>query len=549
MRKQMTGAAVILVALGLALGLPSGAAADTVFRLDTPPAGSTVAGIVEVSGWVMDDGQSCGPPANWHACDWTDALLSRLDLYVDGVFVASADLNQPRWDVLQAYPWYAGTPYSRPGFSVSFNADTLTDGLHSLFLRLTFSDGTVEDYGYRQVRGDSLLNQAPFGELEMPGEYQPMSGVFPVTGWALDDDAIEDVEVLIDGLVVGHAVTGIHRPDIGNRFPSHPGSDYAGFIRMLNSAELINGIHVLAIRVRDTHGASRLLGRRFVQVSNVGHNLPPFGAIDWPIANHIMYSPDCALGPGISLPDDPNEHPRGVELVSGWTLDVGSSTDNGGVKWVELLIDGSLLANTLIDDFYFNYFGMDVNYYGHERLDVMRMFPDVPNAKHSGFSFIVDVSDLIVNHDFHQGLHYLKIRAGDIENYVSDIAQIPVIFDCNDDPDRPSFGDIHTPIHMERINGVFDVTGWAADQDRVIAVEIWIDGEFVGYATSGLASPYVREQFPWYPSITVDYSGYLYELDTTTLTDGEHVLVVRTEDRYDGISIIGERTFVVDNLN
>jgi hypothetical protein len=545
MRDKISGA----VAVVLSLLLPIGAAADTIFQLDTPPAGSTVAGIVEVAGWILDDGQSCGSPANWQACDWTDALVSNIDLYVDGVFVASADMNLPRWDVLQAYPWYAGTPYNRPGFSTSFNAESLTDGMHTLFVRVRYSNGSVHDYGTRQVLVDRVINQAPFGELEMPGEYQPMTGVFPVTGWAIDSGSIEDVEVLIDGQVVGHAVTGIHRPDIGNRFPSHPGSDYSGFIRMLNTSEIINGIHVLAIRIRDNEGATRLIGRRFVQVSNVGHNLAPFGAIDWPIANHIMYSPDCALGPGISIPADPNEHPRGVELISGWALDVGSSTDRGGVKWVEVLINGSLLANTLVDDFYFSYFDMDVNYYGHERLDVMRMFPDVPNAKHSGFTFIVDVSDLIVNRDFHQGLHYLKIRAGDIENYVSDIAQIPVIFDCNDDPDRPSFGDIHTPVHMERINGVFDVTGWAADQDRVIAVEIWIDGEFVGFASHTLPSPYVREQFPWYPSITVDHSGYLYELDTTTLTDGEHVLVVRTEDRYGGITIVGERTFVVDNLN
>jgi hypothetical protein len=85
---------------------------------------------------------------------------------------------------------------------------------------------------------------------------------------------------------------------------------------------------------------------------------------------------------------------------------------------------------------------MDVNYYGHERLDVLRMFPDVPNAKVSGYAFALDVSDLIIRHGYHQGLHYLKVRAGDKEDNIADIAEIPVIFDCDDDPDRPPFGDI-----------------------------------------------------------------------------------------------------------
>jgi hypothetical protein len=542
---MVIGGAVVL----LALLLPASATAEVIFWLDTPPEDATVAGIVEVAGWILDDGQECGPPPSWEACQWTEPLVSNIDLYVDGVFVASADLNKPRYDVLQAYPWYAGTPYANPGFSTSFDADTLVDGWHTIFLRVTFSDMTKTDYGERQVYVDSSINQAPFGELEMPGESQPMSGVFPVTGWALDEGSIEDIEVMIDGLVVGHAVTGIHRPDVAHRFPSHPGADYAGFVRMLNTSEIINGIHVISVRVRDDEGASRVIGRRYVQVSNVGYNLPPFGGIDWPIANHIMVTWVCAGEPGVSLPE--YDDPENVELILGWALDVGASTDRGGVKWVELLIDGTLMANTLVDDFFYQWFDMEVNYYGYERLDILRMFPDVPNAKHSGFAFALDVGDLIVNHHYHEGLHYLKIRAGDIENHIADIAQIPVIFHCVDSGewDDPSWGDIHTPTNMERISGVYDVTGWVADEQRLWEVEIWVDGEFIGYATHGISTPYVEEQFPWLPHNMTENAGYYFELDTTLLTDGEHLLVVRSEDYWGGKSIVGERSFIVDNAN
>ncbi len=544
MRHTWIGGALVILS---ALLVPAGAAAATIFHLDSPPDGATVAGIVEVSGWIVDDGAECGPPANWQSCDWTADMVSAVDLFVDGVFIASADLNLPRYDVLQAYPWYAGTPYARPGFSTSFNADALVDGTHGMLLRVTTSDSTQEYFGQRTFVVDSSVNPAPFGELEMPGENQPMNGVFPVTGWALDDGLVEDVEVLVDGLVVGHAVTGVHRPDIDNRFPWHPDAEYAGFIRMLNTAEMTNGVHVVSVRLRDNEGLTRIIGRRFVQTFNVGYNLAPFGGIDWPVPNHYMYAIGCDDPGGWSAP--PYEEPLAVELVSGWALDVGASTDRGGVKWVEILIDGSLLANTLVDDFYYEWFEMDVNYYGHERLDVLRLFPDVPNAKVSGFTFAIDVSDLIIRHDFHQGLHYLKIRAGDIEGNIADIAQIPVVFDCNDDPDRPAFGDIYTPADMERVSGTTVVSGWAADMDHVQDVEVHVDGFFKGYATFGLPSPEVREAFPWYSWTLTRDAGYAYDLDTTLLTDGEHLLTIRSRDFWGRENFIGERPFVVDNLN
>ncbi len=44
-------------------------------------------------------------------------------------------------------------------------------------------------------------------------------------------------------------------------------------------------------------------------------------------------------------------------------------------------------------------------------------------------------------------------------------------------------------------------------------------------------------------------SGYAYAFDTVAadLADGEHVLVIWTEDRWGGRTFIGERRFLVDN--
>jgi len=302
----------------------------------------------------------------------------------------------------------------------------------------------------------------------------------------------------------------------------------------------------VSIRITDDDGTSRVIGRRFVQTFNTGYNLPPFGAIDEPIPNHIMFAKGCADPGGWSSP--PFEDPQVTELITGWVLDVGSRTDLGGVAYVQLLLDGVILEDTYLGSDYWPWLQLDVNYYGHPRMDILRMFPDVPNAKDSGFAFRMDVSDLIIRQGYRQGLHYLKIRAGDLESNVADVAQIPVIFDCDDDPDRPSFGDIYTPLNMELVSGDVEVTGYAIDFDHPEVIEIWIDGTFIAVADEfGLPTPEVEDRYPWLPTFMTRDAGFRHILDTTQFTDGEHLLVVWSEDHYGGRTMIGERRFVVDN--
>ena len=545
--KGIAGALVLLTLL-----LPISAVAETIFWLDTPADGATVFGLVEVNGFVVDNGDQCGPQWTWHSCQWDDALVSKIDLYVDDEFVATADMNQPRYDILQAYPWYAGTPYARPGFTTSFDSEVYSDGVHTLFMRVTFSDSSSEDYGLRSVTIDNNLNQAPLGEIELPGSLQPMNGVFPVTGWALDDEEIAYVEVMVDGLAMGNAVTGVHRPDIGNRFPSDPDAEFSGFVRMLNTTALNNGIHVLAVRVVDNEGASRVIGRRFVQTFNTGSNLPPFGMIDWPIDNHVMYADGCESASDGTLPPWSGEvfdDPDNVEMIIGWALDVGSRTDFGGVAYVQLLLDGNIIADTNEGSFYWDPADWDFNYYGHPRMDIQNLYVDVPNSKHSGFSFLVDINYLILARGYTQGLHLFKVRAGDRENNVADIAQLPVIFDCNDDADDPAWGDIWTPERMELVGGVVEVTGFAIDTRTITRVEIWIDGVYIGDADYPVASPGLDDLYPWLPPFFSTNRGFNYQLDTAAanLADGEHYLVVWTNDSVNGRTIIGQRTFVLDN--
>jgi hypothetical protein len=124
-----------------------------------------------------------------------------------------------------------------------------------------------------------------------------------------------------------------------------------------------------------------------------------------------------------------------------------------------------------------------------------------------------------------------------------------VIFDCNDDADDPAWGDIWTPEHMELVGGVVEVTGFAIDTRSLDQVEIWVDGVYIGDAEYPITTPDLGDLYPWLPISFSRNAGFRYELDTVAadLADGEHYLVVWTHDNRDGRTIIGQRTFVLDN--
>lgn len=495
--------------------------------IDSPLHQGTLSGIAIVQGWVLSD---------------TDIVA--IHLYIDGEYVTSANIDLPRDDVIEHYPQYANSPTAFPGFTVGFNSRDYEDGQHYLFLNVVDEQGESYEIGRRTFYIDNTLNPGPKGYLESPMPEDTIWGPYPIYGWVLDEDGVERVEVLIDGLVIGRANLNGSRPDIYYAFSYYPNAARAGFIMFLDTTRIDNGFHNIKILAYDNLAQSSIVADRKIIVSNQPVNLPPFGFINWPLRDvELVGQCDTACG-GPS--GDPNcYHP--INFVNGWVLDTGSSKDQGGVAWVELTLDGSLLFNTRTDCYYD--YGLDswVNCYGLTRFDVQNYYPGFTNVPEAGFKFWMDVGNLI-QAGWAEGAHYLGIRAGDVEDTHTVIDEIPVVFRCvygfGGPPLRPA-GYIDVPEPYEYLKETVRFIGWAIDYNKISAIRVWIDGIYWGDAIYGDERPDVYQNFE--KSTTGYYSGWHFDVDTTLLSNSEHDLVIEVVDILKDTRILGERRFVVFN--
>jgi hypothetical protein len=100
-------------------------------------------------------------------------------------------------------------------------------------------------------------NEAPRGFLTSPANGQRVSGTLLVWGWAWDPDGkIESVQLLADGFVRATVPYGDTRPGQCEALPDVPACPNIGFAFEFNTRTLLNGPHVLGIRVTDDRGKS-----------------------------------------------------------------------------------------------------------------------------------------------------------------------------------------------------------------------------------------------------------------------------------------------------
>jgi hypothetical protein len=575
-----------LLALAAVVGwsLARAGSAQPITVVEFPQPNQTVSGVVAVGGFVLDTNR-----------------VTSIGLSIDGGDpVNDAVLNIARPDVLTAFPTFANGQNPKPGFVTSFLAKNVSDGPHTISLVITEADNSTATVSTPfTVVVDNTINQAPFGHVDMPGDgaFPAADGVLTVFGWALDDSDVDHIDFFVDGVIVatavgrdhpGNAIFGGTRPDVFAAFPDFPGPNpkslFSAFFANIDSSALLDGMHTLTVVATDDQGSSRNLGARSFQVENTGANLAPFGTLEYPLdSSWLICSPPLTVtsgGGGCPSPCTPGQGVSGLpnffpNVVKGWALDLGARLDRGQVSFVELLLDGAIVANTRTDCVLFN--NLLANCYGLNRPDVGQTYAGFVNANNSGFRFTFALSrdpgqqffDVLIpvpggvkgvgTPRLGAGKHTLSIRVGDEKETETELASLSVDLVCDigsSSPDKASFGNIDSPIPNQYINGIFPIFGWAFDLDGgvlggVTAVDVDIDGQVVATLTPangmyGIFRPDVpANDF----RVTTPFVGYSYLLDTTKLGNAPHDLAIYAFDRAGHRAEIGRRQFTVFNNN
>jgi hypothetical protein len=381
------------------------------------------------------------------------------------------------------------------------------------------------------------------------------TGILYLVGWALASDGVDAVDIAVDGVLNGRAVYGRSRPGVTAAFPGYPDSKHPAWAYHLDTTHFLNGQHSILARVRTKTGATQDLGPLSFEFINAPQDLLPFGLIEYPNKDAELFG-TCGVAPDV----DPATlrdfgvisllTPRRYSLVSGYVVDPGAAAevDGDGVGYVELLLDGAILYNSVTDCFFSKTTGGLTNCLGVFRPDVAAAYPSLKDSIHGGFRFVIDISQLLNLGLYTPGHHTLALRAGDHSGTTVNVSEIPVTFSCDDFiGNDASFGFIDIPPDGLTYGGQVSITGWALDFQGVATVSVLIDGNFYAFATRGLPRPGISSFYPGYPDSFAP--GWVVSLDTTKLSNGVHHIQAVATDVLGVDTVIGERSFNVRNAN
>lgn len=205
-----------------------------------------------VRGWALDP-------------DQPSAQLA-VSLTVNGqekwaTFVA----DSPRPDVGTAYPGYGDSHGMNSTFPVEGGDYQVCVDVRNV------GAGADTRFGCSQI---SVETASPHGGVT----FEPVGGGVRVTGWTLDTDTKDpiDVHIYVDGRGSAHRADA-SRPDVGQVFPGY-GDDHGIDVTLPTSV----GVHeVCAYGINVGRGSNKLLGCQQVEVSQ---SADPIGVMDAPVA-------------------------------------------------------------------------------------------------------------------------------------------------------------------------------------------------------------------------------------------------------------------------
>jgi hypothetical protein len=247
--------------------------------------------------------------------------------------ISNAAAGDSSWIVDEDVSWLSCTPTSGNNsglITVSVSPPGMTAGTYTGTIIVTNLNSTASSLTLQvtlkiyTARTDSV----PFGSFDTPVNGSTVRSSIPVTGWALDDVAVENVKIYRDpvageGSSLVYIGDGIFvegaRPDVENAKPGYPNNSRAGWGYMLLTNFLPNqgnGVFTLHAIVTDSSGHQVTLGTKTITCDNA-NAVKPFGAIDTPAQGGTASGSDF-VNWGWALTPQPNSIPIDGSTIKVW---------------------------------------------------------------------------------------------------------------------------------------------------------------------------------------------------------------------------------------
>lgn len=238
--------------------------------LETPSSGAIVVGEMPLTGWALDDVRVTDLRVYRHA------VAGEVGDATGRVFVGQAPrVAGARPDVRAAFPAFPENDLA--GFGLMVLTNVLPNNGNGVFV---FSADAVDAVGHVTTLGERVITATngsstlPFGTIDTPRQGATVSGIVTNFGWALaqQPNAIpidgSTIDVVIDGVVVGHPIYNQPRSDISTLFPGYANSGGPVGYYVFDSRTLSNGVHTIAWVIRDNAGNAKGVGSRYFTVAN-----------------------------------------------------------------------------------------------------------------------------------------------------------------------------------------------------------------------------------------------------------------------------------------
>ncbi len=242
--------------------------------------------------------------------------------------ITNAATGDTSWVVDEDTAWLSCTPTSGNNpvvVTVSVNPAGMRAGVYSGAITVTNLNST--DSPLTVAVNLTIFtpgsDAAPFGCFETPLNNSRVFSSIPVTGWVLDDVAVDNVKIYFQSgenlIYIGDAVlVEGARPDVETAYPTYPFNYKAGWGYMLltNFLPNGNGTFILHATAADSTGHYLTLGTRTISVDNA-HAVKPFGAIDTPTQGGTA-SGSSFKNWGWALTPQPNSIPTNGSTITIW---------------------------------------------------------------------------------------------------------------------------------------------------------------------------------------------------------------------------------------